>query len=334
MDARIARLKVVSCFLVILLHVSASQIVRIGDGWWAANIFDSLARVCVPAFLMISGALLLKKSEPLGEFLGKRFLRVFPPLLFWSLFYIAWIRYNGGDISNWFFDILRGPVMYHLWYLYAIIGLYALVPLLRRFYQGASFAEKMWVLALWFIVGSLWPASAAIMTPQACGNIGPTNSSLVYHLSSFGGYFGFFLLGAVLSDLRLSARLGASLFAGGALITMFMMYWHSSRVGSPCETFYGYQSPFVVIAAAGFFSFFLSFQRSAPSRMIALLADSTLGIYCLHILLIGGIFPMYGLVASGSNFWFMAPVISVAAFLLSWAGVFLMRLTVPGRWVT
>jgi surface polysaccharide O-acyltransferase-like enzyme len=57
--------------LVILLHASIEQVPAIVTGvnsdvvvqWWSVNIYDSLARPCVPLFVMLSGALLLQPSK-------------------------------------------------------------------------------------------------------------------------------------------------------------------------------------------------------------------------------------------------------------------------------
>lgn len=334
MDARFARMKVAACFLVILLHISSQQALHFGAGWWAANILDSVSRVSVPIFLMISGALLLNKNEPISSFLTKRFSRVFPPLVFWSCFYLAWLTYNGVVNQNWISAILAGPTMYHLWYLYAIIGLYALVPLLRRFYQNSTFAEKLWVLSLWFIVGSLWPTLTVVNNPSSCVPISAPITAAVYHLTSFGGYAGFLILGAVIRDLKSDLKIGVSLFLGGSIVTAIMMFWHSGAVGQPCETFYNYSSPFVIIASAGFFMIFMSAKISLPSKLITIVADCTLGIYCLHVTIIGGIFPRFNIIAIGEHVWITAPLVSLAAFVASLFFIYLFRLTKLGRLFT
>ena len=334
MDARIARLKVVACFFVILLHVTAPMVVTFSSNWWLANIYDSVTRICVPLFLMVSGALLLPKREPLPAFLSKRFIRVLPPLFFWSAVYIGWIFYNDGSIREVVANLPFVPAVYHLWYLYAIVGLYALVPLLRIFYQHSSFLERVWVIGLWFLVGSVWPTVSVFLSSPSCTSIGPTPVSSFYQLSVFGGYFGFLLLGAMLADLNVGKKVGGALTVAGSLATIFVVSWQSIRQGSPCDTFYGYQSPFVVIAAAGFFSVFMSFAKSTPSYLLAQVASCTLGIYCLHILFIGGLFPRAGVLVTTSNLWYMAPLISVAAFVVCCAVILLMRLTSFGRSVT
>ncbi|HZN48329.1 MAG TPA: acyltransferase family protein, partial [Ramlibacter sp.] len=64
MDRRIALLRVIACFMVIQLHVSAELFHRFAkQGWWAGNFYDSLVRACVPLFFMIAGATLLRRDE-------------------------------------------------------------------------------------------------------------------------------------------------------------------------------------------------------------------------------------------------------------------------------
>lgn len=57
-------LRVIACFSVIMIHSSARYVVKdIGSfNFWVGNIFDGLARIGVPLFIMISGALMLDKN--------------------------------------------------------------------------------------------------------------------------------------------------------------------------------------------------------------------------------------------------------------------------------
>src|SRR3546814_2240779 len=92
--------RVGACFMVVILHVAATRFGTFDDQWWASNFYDSLARSCVPLFLMITGVLLLGKQESLPAFLSKRFARILPPLLFWSLFYMTWNTLKGEQYGD------------------------------------------------------------------------------------------------------------------------------------------------------------------------------------------------------------------------------------------
>jgi len=58
--------RIVAIFGVVLIHTSAKVLLEsdVGDSqWWAANVYDALARWSVPVFVMVSGALLLPQGS-------------------------------------------------------------------------------------------------------------------------------------------------------------------------------------------------------------------------------------------------------------------------------
>src|SRR3546814_9769770 len=72
--------------------------------------------------------------------------RILPPLLFWSLFYMTWNTLKGeqyGPWYDWLRTLAQGPVVFHLWYLYAIVGIYLFVPFLRAIWNAAQPTEKI-----------------------------------------------------------------------------------------------------------------------------------------------------------------------------------------------
>src|SRR3546814_9638813 len=153
-----------ACFMVVVLHVAAMNFGVFDNQWWASNFYDSLTRSCVPVFLMISGVLLLGKQETLAVFFRKRFSRILPPLLFWSLFYMSWNTWRGEDYGawlGWLRQLASGPVPFHLWYLYAIVGIYLFVPFLRRIWSASRQEERKAYLVLWALA-SAWPTVPAV----------------------------------------------------------------------------------------------------------------------------------------------------------------------------
>ncbi len=325
MDNRISLLRILACFLVVTLHLSASMIYQFGGGWWAANFFDSFSRVCVPLFFMISGATLLPKIEPVTDFLRKRLVRIFPPLIAWSCFYLWWLSRNHAVTGNWLKSIATGPVMYHLWFFYALIGLYALIPLLRRFYQSSTFSERLWTLIVWFGVSSLAPTIWGILNFKSCG-FSAGDTVTIYHLSHFSGYAGYLLLGAMLAQTKGNTRINMALYIVGSLATMMAFYFHARQIGQVCESSYNYLSPFVIIAACGLFAAVMSQPSKKPSQIFQKIADCTLGVYCLHIFIIGAVLPRLHMAPLNNGYaWLTIPAASAFAFVISMCLIFLAR---------
>lgn len=92
-------LRVVSCVAVVMLHVSARTIYLYDEVtptiWNIANVISSSTRWCVPEFVMISGALLLRGAtdDPM-RFIKRRFAKIVVPIIFWSGVYLLWRAWN------------------------------------------------------------------------------------------------------------------------------------------------------------------------------------------------------------------------------------------------
>ncbi len=136
--------------LVIVLHASnltlQASSVPIGY-WWTAVVYKSLALSCVPLFVMLSGALLLqpaKLNEPIRVFLKKRLSRIGLAFVFWSAIYLAWgfyVTQHPITLANIGQGILYGLFSgsyYQFWFIYLIIGLYLITPVLRVIVANGS----------------------------------------------------------------------------------------------------------------------------------------------------------------------------------------------------
>ena len=210
-DDRYARLDAarwLAAVAVVLLHSAAlivSEPAAYGHGaWLAANLYDSAARWCVPVFVMVSGALLLDPDKPQDarRFYSKRVARICAPLLFWTLFYLAWRTgldwWDDGhvDFSFWPRKVAQGEPYYHLWYLYMIVGLYLFAPLVRLLYVRSTPRSR----SLW-VVGILGLAILDALYRRALG------AQPGFFLTWFLPYISYFLAGRMMFEgqMRLPA---------------------------------------------------------------------------------------------------------------------------------
>jgi surface polysaccharide O-acyltransferase-like enzyme len=133
-------MRVAACFAVVLLHASLGVVNNESDfgsmGWWFGNIIHAATTWAVPAFVMISGSLLIdaNKKDSLKSFFTRRMSRLLIPTIFWSFLYMIYDSLaHGTPILNPFpviWSIAYGMPYHHLWYLYVAIGLYgALIPI-------------------------------------------------------------------------------------------------------------------------------------------------------------------------------------------------------------
>lgn len=282
-------LRVIATFSVVFLHTSAPLLYRFNElpnnYWWYGNIYDSMVRMCVPLFFMISGYLLLDKQEPLQIFFQKRVNKVFFPLLAWSIIYVFWKAYfeHSEDISFYsLYSIALTPAYYHLWFLYAIIGVYLFLPILRVVVGNSDNVLLTYYLFIWFIAVSIIPFGEKITGIQ---------SSL--DLLSISGYSGYLVLGHCLGKVKIThskAEIAGITLLVSIIVTAFGTYYLALNNGGEFDGyFYEYLSPNVVFMAASFFilvKYFISrnkiFSTHTPITVLTSLSSASLGIYLIH----------------------------------------------------
>ena len=147
-------LRVAACFMVLLVHATepfylggeGSQILTQADAYWS-SFFDSIARACVALFVVASSYLQFPLHYSTGEFFRRRAVRILVPFLLWSVVYaLAW----GEPIEN--FKNLLFNFNYaagHLWFVYMIIGVYLLMPLLTPWAERVGKRELQVYIAIW-----------------------------------------------------------------------------------------------------------------------------------------------------------------------------------------
>jgi len=286
-------LRVFAIVSVVIVHVSADIITEwrsVSFGaWWAANLYDSLARGAVPMFVMISGALLLPQVESYRDFFRKRLQRILIPFVAWVAFYLLWQKCF-YEPSLGFPEAVRravsGEVHFHLWFLYLITGLYLVVPFLRVFTANATRQDLLYFLGLCFVIASLGPFWEGLD-----GFFFHTGLHLRIPVESAQGFVGYFLLGfALMKGSKPFWVPGAGLLWFAALLLCFLgSGWIVSHANKFPALFYDNLAPNVVLYAASFFVIvketlprFELRLNEAVKRSILSLSAASFGIYLIH----------------------------------------------------
>lgn len=324
----LAYIRAVACVLVVVTHLSGAYFIYPSDNWAASNFFGSLSRVCVPTFFMLTGALFLKREETIKYYYGKRLFRIVLPLVVWSVFWLSWLSQSGSSPANWLLAIIKGPVIFHLWYFYMLLSMSLVMPVFVKFYSKSSSREVWSVIGVWYIFCSILPVADAghhIYGIEASG------------ITSIVGYSGFFLLGAALNDLKIGrmkgVALGAGMFVAGVAITMFLTQRLSSQSGRAADFYHYYTSPAVVLASVGIFLAMRQFSR-APKllhKLLIVTANCSLGVYCLHILILDRLRAHVGMIGGEENAWIMIPVNAFLILLITVPVIYCIRLIKPLR---
>ena len=154
-------LRVAACFMVIVVHCTepfylggeGSRILSRSDAFWAA-FSDSFVRACVPLFVIASSYLLFPLSTDSRTFFKKRASRILIPFLIWSLVYALIWGNPAENLRNLIFNFNYSAG--HLWFVYMLIGLYLLMPLLSPWAEKVSRKELLIYMSICF-ASSLLP---------------------------------------------------------------------------------------------------------------------------------------------------------------------------------
>lgn len=237
-------MRVAACFMVILVHSTepfylggdGSLILNQADAFWS-SFFDSFVRACVPLFVVASSYLQFPLHYSAGEFFRRRTVRVLIPFVVWLLVYaFVW----GEPASNLKSLLLNFNYSAgHLWFVYMLIGVYLLMPLLSPWAEKVGKKELQVYLGIWLFTTFIPLIRDWVSSDPLAFAYGPTGIprqalyplwgeaswngyGLFYYMSGFIGYL---LLGLYfrkfVGELSWSKTLGIAIPAwlGGFTIT-------------------------------------------------------------------------------------------------------------------
>lgn len=339
-------IRTLAIFLVVLLHSSNQtlQASSVSASYWlTAAVYKSLSVSCVPLFVMLSGALLLqpaKLKEPIGVFLKKRLNRVGLAFAFWTPVYLAWGFYIYKMPVTWsnlghgiMFDLFYGA-SYQFWFIYLIVGLYLMTPILRVIIANGSRKIVRYLLVLWFV--------GVAVVPLLQSASGYTLNSNVFVI---GGWIGYFILGTYLQDVKVRNAILYSLVLLGFVGTLFGVWVMQYPLGGLTQPdFFDYLAANVIVGSVALFMILMNFhpdraenksslatrvaQKINDSRFAQAVGRNTLPIFLFHVILLD-CFEMgfFGFTLSFTtlNPIIEIPIIAVLTFFITFGLVLLMR---------
>lgn len=216
-------LRIMACFMVVLAHACDAFVGQFDtdrSAFISGVAIGSLMRASVPLFVMMSAVVLMPLRRPVSvsRFYSRRIGRLVVPLIFWSLMLpvMMWGYYNivnpatanallsaegyttsalWGKLSTWMINFNYDTTP--LWYLYMLVGLYFVIPIIDGWLNTASRKDVKLVLTIWVIAMLLpWIKMAAPLLGYIgnYGNMGIWGEcdwnpyGTFYYMSGFVGY--------------------------------------------------------------------------------------------------------------------------------------------------
>lgn len=294
-------IRITALCLVLIGHISAYLVIHFpdtnGDAFRAGAVFDCIGAVCIPLFLMLTGALLLNERSgfDVRHFFLKNYASIAVSLLFWLTFYAAWrgilfpvLKGNRPDLQVFarYFLEFDGDFP-HLWYLFMLLGIYPAVPVLRLFVKEENRRYILAILLFALLVRFL-PFNIGLLTGGTGFSVQAfmdkfylqyVSEKLVYLLA--GWYLATFPPAGVKKVLLIAA--GAAAAVLNILLVLKMM------VATPnILAFISNKSTTMLIYGAALFTLLMSIcgNRLTQNKAVLLLSDAAFGVYITHVVIL------------------------------------------------
>jgi len=279
-------MRILAAFAVVVIHVSSyyfkTDIDIANSSWMFANFFNAFSRWSVPIFIMISGALLIndKSFQNVDLFFKKRMNRILLPLVFWSVFFTIFsiYVYDFFSIKDIIARLYIGEPYYHLWYLFLILGIYFVTPLISLVYKNFERKTRINLIIIIFIAGAISSAWSRFF-----------GENIQFFAFKFVPYLGYFMIGKELTMLKFNFNKYlyiAAWFFISVTIALFTAFLKSKNV-TVITFFYDYLNPLVVLQSISFYIFMMMYTSDKNfstqfKGIVTKLSGFTFGIYIIH----------------------------------------------------
>lgn len=275
---------------IVLLHLFSCQLDNNGVdavGVMRAIVYSDIqiifTRWAVPVFIMITGALLLnpEKSLPYRKLWSyiRRMLLVLAT--FGYLFCLMEVFAETKQVDpalflRSFLNLIEGNSWSHMWYVYALIGLYILTPALKAFVGASSRHELRVALVVLLLITSVIPSINVV------AGVGIT-SFITLPVYVFYYLFGYYAA----TFMKLSGIMAGIGAVAGALMVCAV----TASIAVDCgyaDWVYANYSALIVVYSCFVFLVFKRFCNTPVVRgsLVGKLASYSFGIYIIHPLFI------------------------------------------------
>ncbi len=316
-------MRILATFLVVFNHTGDfgfSYFRRFGShtiAYWGYMLFPVMAKVSVPLFFMISGALLLGREDESRKKMLLRWIKIFAALLVFSCVSYAQQVYLGNevfDIKHFVFVFFNNTWMNAYWYLYAYLGYLLTLPLLRKIAKSLTDSNYRYMIVLVLVLTGYLPMILYVVSK---GTFSLNTSFKIDWLAS--SIFFFPLLGYYLERRvpveKISAPMLLSLWAvNGAsiLFTCYVTHVNNALTGEFPQTF------IQNLVAVNAICIYLTLKKLMSGKELAKPASvilsevgaCTFGMYLLHGMLLRA--PKISLYSKISGIYAYIPITAIS----------------------
>ena len=271
---------------------------------------------CVPLFFMITGYIFLGiKTYLTYKHVTKNIVKFFFALFTIGWFYAFIQRFFENGISvytfvNSFIDVIKGNLWAHMWYVYSIIGIYLVLPVLSAFVSNNK--KNLYILTL--ICGVFEIIFKDISTVFEIGFSFPLS-----------GYCFYVLMGATLCVME--ERTLKKLFVPSVLILILTLIGLAIGIFAfDINIKQSYSAIYVAVMSVAIFIIFKRlFNKAKVSLAIVSISKCTWGIYLVHPFFIHLFHKFFKVTIEGYNQFIAFPISCLVIFVISYSAVVILK---------
>lgn len=297
-------IRILAMGAVVMVHCAATYMEfypGYATSYRLAAIIDSLARLGVQMFIMLSGALMLDENREMNVRKALRYAgRIALLLICWSLLYAIKTQiiepYQAGEVFSlrlFLWRLLTGN--FHMWFLYMLIGLYLITPILRLFVKKENRTAIRYFLVLSLIFHFLCPVINFFFN-QVTSTYDYTKEFLnQFQMGFVNAYVAYYILGWYLTNFELNARQRKGLYLLGTVGLLSMILGtilFSTESYKSYSVFINDMGIFTMLYSVGAFVFLLYFMKAHPvhsekaKKLTVKLSNLSFGVYMIHIMVL------------------------------------------------
>lgn len=331
-------LRVICAVAVIIDHICISAIhnfdsVATDYDRFLYNGVQHWSHFAVPVFVMITGFLLLnpQKEIPLSKAIKKYAWRIIAVLLVvgtafsWLELFFSSKKILISDIFMSILNMFEGHSWNHLWYLYMLIGLYLITPMLKYMVNTISVRELDLFIGIGLFFTSLWPLIKNLLKIEI-GIDFPISSVYVFYM----------LLGYRLGNVSFKKRSLTLFYAIAILLSVLcflLAYLEFIESQRELLVLTDYYSPVVVAFASMVFLIFKSYDPQNLSRCLQVLSRDSFGIYVFHMLFINILYKVFNISPVIYGFWTIIPIILIVLLLSEITTIIYRKIPIIGKYI-
>lgn len=265
-------MRVLACIMIICMHAPMPNLNANGIILSIISYFTAPG-LCL--FFVISGSLLLPIKTDTTTFLKKRLGKVIMPTLVFTILYII-LNCINGEQQNILRTICSIPFSAQghgvLWFMYTLIGLYLVAPIISKWLDSASKREVELYLLLW-VITLCFPILKLFV------GINEGNTGVLYY---FSGYIGYFILGYYLKKYPESISL-KKLIIPDIIAIIAPIAFKVMHIEIDFYSMFWYLSIFVALLCTTIYVLISKIKIKKRGGIVELISNLSFGIYLIHI---------------------------------------------------